>query len=78
MVVVDILCDEPFQVPLVYGDDMVQQIVPTTLNPALRDAILQGLCKEVRTGVMAMDRTAIGISTLYLVSRSKIRNRGTD
>ena len=38
----------------------------------------QGLSKEVRTGVIFMDRTAAGTSNPYFPSRSKIRNLGTD
>src|ERR1700694_1901857 len=38
----------------------------------------QGLSKEVRTGLIFMDRTAPGTSNPYFASRSKIRDRGAD
>ena len=40
MVVADILGKQPLQVVLVEGDDLVQQIAPTTLNPPLRNSVL--------------------------------------
>src|SRR5580704_13519959 len=40
MVVADILCEEALQVALVEGDNMVQQIAPTTLNPPLSNSVL--------------------------------------
>src|ERR1700681_2797928 len=38
----------------------------------------QGLAKEVRTGLIFMDRTATGTSNPYFASRSKIRNLSAD
>ncbi len=38
----------------------------------------QGLWIEVRTGRMAIARTAMGTSKPYLASRSKIRNLGAN
>jgi len=40
VIVVDILREEPLQVTLIEGDDVVQQVAPTTLNPPLRDPVL--------------------------------------
>src|SRR6202043_1166946 len=40
VVVTDVIGKEPLQVALVEGDNMVQQVTPTTLNPPLRNTVL--------------------------------------
>jgi hypothetical protein len=40
MVVAHIIAEESLQVEIVQGDDVVQKVPPTTLNPSLRDSVL--------------------------------------
>jgi hypothetical protein len=40
MVVAHILAHQPFQVPLIQHDDVVQQVASTTPNSTLRDTVL--------------------------------------
>ena len=42
MVVANILGEEPSQVALVHGDDVVQQVTPAASHPTLRNSILPG------------------------------------
>ena len=40
VVVADILRDEPLQMALIEGDDVVQQVTPTALHPSFGDSVL--------------------------------------
>jgi len=55
------------------GDDVVQQVASTAFNPRLRDTVLS---RTAERGLKAIERIAIGTSTPYLPSRSKMRNLG--
>ena len=59
---------------LIQRDHVVEQVAATAFDPTLGNSVLPGLSKEVRTGIKPIDRTAIGVSNPYLLSRSKIRN----
>src|SRR5260370_29393257 len=80
VVVANILREQAFQVAFVNCNDVIQEITPATPYPTLCHSILfcQGLSNEVRTGLTLWDRTAAGISSPYLASRSKMRNLGAD
>ena len=45
LVIADVLRQQAFQMALVQGDDMVQQIAPATLHPAFGCAVLPGTFK---------------------------------
>jgi len=62
----------------VHHDHMVEQVAPTTLNPPLSDAILPGTFEGSPDRGQPTERTAIGTSNPYFLSRSKIENLGAD
>jgi len=45
VIVAYVLCHEPLQVPFIQDDHMVEQVSPTTPNPALRNAVLPWTAK---------------------------------
>ena len=40
MVVIDVFREQPFEMTFIHRDDMVQQVSPTTFDPALRHTVL--------------------------------------
>jgi len=54
VVVTDILSKQPFQMPLVQDDDMIQQVSAAAANPSLGNAVLPRTRKAVRTGSLPM------------------------
>ena len=42
VVIAQVFIHEPFQMPLVEHDDMVEQVPPTTLDESLCDSVLPG------------------------------------
>jgi hypothetical protein len=74
VVVTDILSNQPFQMPLVQDDDVIQQVSATASHPSLGDAVLprtaKGSAHRLAAHAFANDTT----SSPNFESRSKIRN----
>ena len=58
MVVVDILAHQPFQMPLVQHDDVIEQVSPAVSNPAFRYTVLPRTPEagSLRGDAKALDR----------------------
>jgi len=78
VVVREVIGEESFQVSLVQRNGLVEQFAPAASHPALRDSVLPGLCTEVGTQEIFMDRIAVGTSNPYFASWSEMRNLGVD
>jgi hypothetical protein len=46
VVVADVFGEEPFQVALIHSYDMVQEVMPTVSDPALRNSVLPRTLKR--------------------------------
>jgi len=46
MKVMDVLGQQPFEVPLIQHKDMIQQVMAATTNPALGNPVLPGAAKR--------------------------------
>jgi hypothetical protein len=62
-------------VALIQRDEAIQQIAPTAFDPSLCYCVCQGLSKEVRTGQMALDRTAHATSRPYFRTSSPVKDQ---
>jgi hypothetical protein len=78
VVVREVIGEESFQVSLVQRNGLVEQFASAASHPALRDSVLPGLCTEVGTQEIFMDRIAVGTSNPYFASWSEMRNLGVD
>jgi hypothetical protein len=75
VVVEQIQRHQPFEMPLIQEDYVVQQVAPATSHPALRNPVCQGLRKAVRVGWLPISLTAATTSAPNFASRSKSKNR---
>jgi hypothetical protein len=78
MVEANTLREQAFQVAFVNCNDVIQEITAGTPYPTVCDSILPRTFEQGRTGFTLRDRTAAGISSPYLASRSKMMNLGAD
>src|SRR5207253_8817733 len=78
VVVANILREPAFQVAFGNCDDVIQEITPATPYPTLCDSILPRTFERSADRIHLRDRTAVGTSSPYLASRSKMTNLGAD
>lgn len=73
LVVMDVLVHQPFQMPFIQHDHMVEQIVTATADPALGDAVLP---RTAEADPLGLDAKALHCVDDFLIeARAAIKNQ---
>ena len=73
LVVMDVLVNQPFQMPFIQHDHMVEQIVTATADPALGDAVLP---RTAEADPLGLDAKALHCVDDFLIeARAAIKNQ---
>lgn len=78
VVVADVIREQPFQIVLVQGNDVIEELAAAAFEPSLGNSVLPRTFARGSYSPDLRERTAAGTSIPYLPSRSKRRNREAD
>jgi hypothetical protein len=76
--VANVFREQTFEMLLIHRNNVVEEVSSAAFAQRSATPFCQGLSKEIRTGSIFRERTAMGTSSPYLEYRSKIRNLGAD